>query len=295
MRRKNTKFTEERELEIIKLYTKELLTKVELGKIFNCPHAAIDKILLKLNIPKRKNTDRDRFLNHNYFQNLDTEAKVYFAAFIIGDGNIYKATDQRIINNWKANICIELQEQDGYILEIFKQELNSKNRVRTKPIRKGSNLHCAFKVSSDKIAEDLFKIGITAKKSLTINIDNILDFIPKEFLGAFIRGLVDSDGCIQLKYHEKSKKVIRSFDIAGSISVCSMAKKILCQELNLSNESVRIYKQGNIYRLKVSQCLALFKIRDFLYKDARVFLTRKKEIFDKLDEFGPIRLKSCRP
>lgn len=137
-----------------------------------------------------------------------------------------------------------------------------------------------FRVTSKKIIQDLMKLNCMPKKSLTLTFP---DFLPEEYKSHFMRGYFDGDGTIYManinsrgytykKYH---------FAIIGTKEFCEFYLKEL---INIGISGYAIHKEKrtkeNVYHFRVSRQEDVLKIYEFFYKDATIFLERKKAKFD---------------
>lgn len=124
---------------------------------------------------------REYNYNEHYFSNINSYDKAYFLGFIGSDGCIFNPNDTR-----QSIIKITIQNQDKRILETFKEKLDS-----TKPVYSGDK-YSTFELSSDIMAKDLTKIGLSYKKTYK----NCIAEVDREYMPDLIRGYFDGDGTI---------------------------------------------------------------------------------------------------
>lgn len=200
---------------------------------------------------------------HNYFETIDTEAKAYFLGFIMADGCVSIRKDSQNC------LSIEIRDYDKYILEKFKEEIKTDNIIEN------TRKDCVrLRIHSNKIFEDLAKFNIVPDKCHKHNSCVILD---EPYMKHFIRGLFDGDGWV---YNRKNNKL--SFGICGTYESMDSIKKYLIKTLNLSNVKTGKY-YGKVPFFLFSNQKDIKKIYDYLYEDATIFLTRKKEKFDRIN------------
>lgn len=126
------------------------------------------------------------FFNHNFFSQIDSHEKAYWAGFWAADGNIYKN---------KPAIQIRLAASDIHHLYKFCDAIGlSRSKVAIynhgqNNMYQGAHLH----IDSQQMKTDLIKLGITPNKSLTFNGVKNLD---RKFLDSFLLGYLDGDGTI---------------------------------------------------------------------------------------------------
>jgi hypothetical protein len=207
----------------------------------------------------KRNSDRIGF-NENYFDNIDSEDKAYFLGLFFADGCVK--------NN---SISIGLVEKDIYILKEFQKYLGlDMNFYKNKKRKESHQEFYYFSIKNLKICSDLKKYGVTSRKSLTLKFP---DNLPDDLLHHFLRGLFDGDGCVSMTPNKYVK-----FSFVGTEDICLNFMKILVKECNLKTNSLVRASESNTFRFAYSG-KSCQKIKDFLYKDSTLFLTRKKEKF----------------
>lgn len=208
-----------------------------------------------------KSTKYQSKLNDNYFSEINNNTKAYLLGILYADGHIRKRKD-------KLFCGLGLQKQDSYILELFKSELECSYKVR---IEKNQS---KIEVQSQKLVEDLIKLGITYQKSRgTLNFPPI-DF---EYYNSFILGFFDGDGTISV--NEVNKKI--------QIAMCCTYKPFLerIQEiLNKNNIRTNIYisrrslinsKHLDLYSLHILDMESKSNFIKYIYKNSNNYLIRK--------------------
>ena len=102
--------------------------------------------------------------------------------------------------------------------------------------------------------------------------------LKHEYLHHFMRGYFDGDGCIsKCSLVNKRKVVQKSFNILGTFNFINAYKIILEKNCNINCN--KICKKGNIYSISYSGNVIINNIYNFLYKDATIYLERKKYKF----------------
>lgn len=195
--------------------------------------------------------------NKQFFNNINTEEKAYWAGFIAADGNIRKDF---------LKMRIELNIQDYSHLEKFRKSIEGNNPIK-ESIRP-NNHSCYIDVNCKEFCLALNKLGITPKKSLTLKIN--FDLIPKELRQHFIRGYFDGDGSIN-NYQRENKNYLE-----WEISFVS-SKEFLTQILKELNKKRNFYSCGNNFRMCFKAKEDIKDILKYLYKDATIYMDRKIE------------------
>lgn len=266
----------EQELEICRLYTKDKLSSNEIRKLFNISVGTVIKTLERYNIKRVKNSPknikkssyRKYNLNEDYFTMIDSNDKAYFLGLIIADGTIsYGRT---------SILSIGLQEEDSYILEKLKKNLDFEGSIRL--IKKSKSCRKDLKsisICSKKLVESLIKHGIIPNKTHFTYFPDI----PEEFYSHFIRGVFDGDGSIVLDPRGRQNL---TFSIAGTEVLISKIQEILIENCDLNKTKLATSKQTkDTFRvMNYSGNFICKRIYEYLYKNAESFLTRKKEKFE---------------
>ena len=200
--------------------------------------------------------------NKKFFNKIDTEEKAYWAGFIAADGNIRKDF---------LKMRIELNIRDYSHLEKFKKSIEGNNPI--KEAIRPNNHSCYIDVNYKEFCSALNELGITPKKSLTLQIK--FELIPRELRNHFIRGYFDGDGSIN-KYQRGNKEKPE-----WEISFIS-SKFFLEQILKELNKEKKLYSCGNNFRISFKAKQDIKDIINYLYNNATIYMNRKKE---KANEF----------
>jgi len=258
--RKLHELTQEEVLEIIenrlsKIPEREILLKY---KISSRQYSN----LLKQNGIKRNFKISKYKFNENYFEIIDTEDKAYFLGFIVADGSV----------NSTSNV-VQITQKAPYILNEFKRYIDYEGDV----IKTKSRTTYDIKVSSFKMKQDLIKIGIVNNKTRIIKYPSI----PVDLESHFMRGVFDGDGCISLRTDKRDNQQRGQFNIcSGSLEFIQEYYNRLVKYCDLSGKNKIRCPKGSYYVIDWGGLSDIEKIYDFLYKDATVYLRRKKETFD---------------
>lgn len=133
--------------------------------------------------------------NHNYFEQINTEAKAYILGYIIADGSIIKE-ERKNRTSTIDRVQFQCQKEDVEILELIKREIAPQNKITTivsKTINKKDTVR--LRLASKKIVSDLINLySISPRK--TYDKTFRMPSIPEEFKKAFIVGFMDGDGSI---------------------------------------------------------------------------------------------------
>jgi hypothetical protein len=197
-------------------------------------------------------------VDENYFENLNTEDKNYWYGFILADGHIREQDNM---------LQIDLNNKDIEILIKFKEHIKFEGNIEPNNKRQSVKI----RIFSEKIFNDLIKLGCIQDKTRKLE---FLKIIKNEFIHHFLRGYFDGDGCIYGKSHNIQ------FKIYSTLIFNLKYQQILIEKLNLN--ITKINKRKGCYSLSYSGRKQIKKIYDFLYKDATIYLNRKKIKFENI-------------
>ena len=261
------------ESEIITLYNSGL-SSIKIAKQLNCSDSYIRKVLKKNNILMRSNKiyRTTQQFNENFFEKIDTEKKAYWLGFLYADGNVIKRKNQYLI---------QLRVNDKEVIDYFIRDING-NMTPKEYLSMYKKPYYGVFLTSKKMFNDLCKHGCIPNKS------SILKFpltVPKNLIWHFIRGYFDGDGSVYLlqKKWIKTPKTNPTICYNTQIGISFNGTWEFLTELN---KILKIHMSKE--RRRTTNCWILRSsdknvIEDFscrLYKNASVWLPRKKEIFD---------------
>lgn len=241
---------------------------------FSSPHSIL-KVLRMNNIPIRSRAGYRQEYKEDFFEVIDLESKAYFLGLLITDGYVILREKEHS----QPTIGIELHSNDIHILQTFKKELESPNKVETSRQRKDGRIHSRFRIHSSIMANSLKKYGVVPNKTQT----TFLPFLETGMMPHLIRGILDGDGWIQSKGIKKGSK--------RRIGFCSASEQFIYQLRGFLNKELGTYlikvqkrKKDKSYLYQLLFCgeKDVNTIINYLYKDATVYLTRKHDLIKDL-------------
>lgn len=201
--------------------------------------------------------NRKYALDETYFDSIDTEEKAYMLGFIYADGcNFPEGT----------RVIISLHEKDRIILDKFKILLGYSRPLGYRTSKKSSPQYY-LTISSKKISEKMTELGVVKAKSKILTFPKWLN---SAMYSPFIRGYFDGDGCITGQKEQK-------WSVVGTKEFLEKVQEILIKELQIGNPKLRFFR--NIYYLEYKGRRQINKIKNWMYKDATIFLERKYNKF----------------
>ena len=260
---------EELKNQIIKFYLSKPMTLKEVADKFNLSNPTICKILK--NIPRYSKAKLNNpNLQENFFKIIDTEEKAYFLGLLIADGNVFQDGTGR-----QSSISLTLNQEDIYILNKFKEILITNTSITN------DNRGCSqIAIRSNIMANDLAQYGVVPRKSAFTYLPNN---IPDNLMNHLIRGIFDGDGSIQAKLNKKDtqNRFLHSFSFCGTHRLMEDISNYCFKNIKLNiYPKVYNYADKNLSDIKIQNIKDMYLFGEWLYKDATIYLIRKKEIYD---------------
>ena len=205
-------------------------------------------------------------VDDTFFENVDTESKAYWLGFLYADGYVRKKHDG-------GQLKLKLKQTDKNHIELFKCHIKSEHKItdNTETLKKNGKEYIShnstLSVYNLKIVNDLINLGCVECKTQKIRFPDI----NSNLVHHFIRGYFDGDGCIHK--HKNYENVFHISIISNNNFCCDLFDII---------KMGMIHEHENYSILHINKISDIKKFRDIIYKDASVFLERKKIIFDKI-------------
>lgn len=213
-------------------------------------------------------------LNEDYFETIDSREKAYFLGLLAADGCIHKPIPKKR----HIRIALVLKIEDKYIIESFAKAIDFTGNVRVNTIRTGKyagHQYGCIVFTSDKMANDLAKYGITNNKSIRMN---FYPNIPTQYDEDFIRGYFDGNGSVFIsnEKHWKTKKItpVIHFRFCGPQNLLSTIKEKLGVKGTLTKE-----RNSFVYDLHCKRNVQANIFFNKIYADTNLYLKRKYDVF----------------
>lgn len=210
---------------------------------------------------------RNTSVNCHFFDTWSPEMS-YILGYIYADGCISKNL---------RTLAFGCQSRDRHLLGDIRKIMRSKHRIApTKVLSKRTGrttVAAKLYMPNKRLVQGLVSLGVRPAKS---KLDLPLPLIPSGMLSHFVRGFFDGDGCIwwdkrRLRYY---------FILMGTKSFLNQITDRIHEEVGVFRPSVFLRKGREALFLSNWQSRReVRKIRDWLYKDATIFLKRKKDKF----------------
>lgn len=184
--------------------------------------------------PKAKPKIKKEFpwkVNQSFFETW-SEEMAYVLGFIVADGAVF--------TNPRGSQYLAFYSTDREIIEKIRTAMNSNHRIGARPRPIGHKTLFVLQLGSKKFVAQLRKFGIIQNKSLVIRIPKS---IPEKYLGHFVRGYFDGDGCIYFRKHKSKDRKNPRWVLSTRFS--SGSKELL---EDLKERLSQYVKSGGIYR-----------------------------------------------
>lgn len=201
---------------------------------------------------------RIKKVDKSIFERIDTEEKAYWLGFLYADGYV---SDK--------GVELTLKAEDLKHIEKFKAFMKSEHKISYK---KNTNAY-RICITSQEIAQDLINLGCAQCKSLTLTFPS-KEQVPEYLIHHFMRGYFDGDGCIA--YGQGQYRL----SILGTSEFLDKYEDYILNILNRTNRNKRRYN-GQALSIQYAGTEQVYKIYNFLYKDATIYLNRKYNKFLK--------------
>lgn len=209
--------------------------------------------LKKLGLDKKLIT-----FNEHFFHEVDDEQKAYWLGFIMADGCVSRTH--------RDKLAIVAAIKDAHHLLKWHKAINSSLRLYDRGDGAVTSQHY-----STAMCNDLERYGCVPRKSLILQFPEI----NERLLHHFVRGYFDGDGSVGLKNKKQATPQLR-------VSFVGTANFLESLSLLIGTTNV-LRPTGNN---KLTKCLEIAgnkkaqAIYEWMYKDATVWLERKREVFD---------------
>jgi len=257
-------FWEKEKDNMYNMHVIEKMSSAKISKYYDCGSDTILRWLRYFDIytgKERSNSFYD--LNTDYFTSVATETNAYILGYILADAHVG--------HNALMFACVKSDEN---ILHQIKKELEYSGDIKYKDNNALLNITCK------KICDDLINIGFNNRKSYYVNIEKILESIPKELERYFIRGMFDGDGSFRIYKYPYFKKHTYHLGYTGTYDVVMYI-------YNMFNLHTKIVKEGNVCYTCVTSCRSdINTILDYLYKDANIYIDRKYRMYIKFKDIN---------
>lgn len=250
------------------VFTQDYLQKqyVELGrsvlsiaKEHSCQRRIVEKWMARHDIQKRRWAYP---VNETYFDEW-TENSAYILGYTMADGHIRAP---------KRSLHYHIQSKDIEILEFIRDELAPES-----PIRDCKNGSIELGISSIYLCDKLAEYNIVPQKSCKEH----LPFVPWQYRGHYLRGLMDGDGTLGYYVCKKRTNARISFNLySGGPEFLEEVRS----ELGKGYGNVYTYPCGKYlsHRWCVFRKDDAMELMGEMYDQGGFSLSRKRKVYEKV-------------
>jgi intein-encoded DNA endonuclease-like protein len=231
-----------------------------IAQTLNMSKGKVQKYLRNNGITLRDISECQRMysMNHEFFNSIETESQAYWLGFITADGCVS--------HSHTLSIVLAIKDRDHIIKFSRAIESNHPIKDRLKDKYPTTGLQC----NSLPMSISLERFGIHQNKGETVAWPSL----PSELYRHYLRGLSDGDGSFSIA--KKINQIL--FGLISSPSLINSCRVSLIDTIGISMH-IDVPKRSP--RMRVLRCAGnrkLFPFVNYLYEDATVFLTRKRDI-----------------
>lgn len=287
MKEKQRRLSHQERVELFRLFETGNYTGKQLSGIFSISDVAINGLLRRNGYQAKSQSELQRKypIQEIFFDDINTEEKAYILGLLYADG--WNQTERN-------SVSLSLKEADKEILDKVTsliqptkplKYINTSNQRKNLGFENSQNQYRLI-IANKHISQRLVELGCGKAKTHNLTFPTE-EQVPSHLIRHFVRGYFDGDGSVS---GDKQKQ----FCFVGTIDFLLPLQQILVKELNFSKTKLdRRHKDidNNIRSLRycgVNQCITF---RDWLYKDATIYLERKKNIFDSYISFERVQRK----
>ena len=214
--------------------------------------------------------------NQGFFSKWSS-SMAYVLGFFAADGNMLKSK--------QGAFYIGFYSSDRDVIVMIRDILGSNHAIGRKAARRPTHKdQYRLQIGSKTIFDRLIELGFTPKKSLTL----IMPDVPAEFVGDFVRGYFDGDGCV---YFKKLKFADRKRPrwILQAIFTCGNKRFLIdflseLRRRGIKGGSIRNKLRGFDLLLSHKDSLAIYKLMYHNAPATDLYLRRKYVIFRRAIE-----------
>ncbi|MBX0330618.1 hypothetical protein K2Z83_23450 [Oscillochloris sp. ZM17-4] len=203
-------WTEAEEQLLRELYPDLNNSREEIARKLGRTWKAIQHKIHELGISHTRERNNPCQVRRDYFKVIDSEEKAYWLGFIAADGCVY-------IGGRQHTLSIALQRRDRHWLERFRDIIAPCAKITDNA---GPN-SSALSIGSQELIHDLITLGITPRKSLTLEWPRV----PEPFEMPFLLGYFDGDGSLMQRPGRKAGQY--QWHLLGTLSFLTSARDSL--------------------------------------------------------------------
>lgn len=238
--------------------------KAAVAKLLSISEGTVGHVLDRLNTEGWSNLRREKRIRRsdgiNPFEK-ESWIKYYLLGYVVGDGSI--SYERKYLDTSREVCEFSISSKDKDHLEKIQKIINGGSIRDYRSCNNGA-AWSKFRIMSFDIVQSLRKLGVLQSKSKKDTYYNI----PDKYTSPFLLGLLDSDGTVS---ENGSYLTVAWFGRASYLSRFVGWKGLIMS---------MTYQEQDLVRLNVRKDNEILKrLYDTLYKDAILFLDRKRDKF----------------
>lgn len=243
-------------------------TCAQIASTLGVDGSTVNLWLKKAGVPRRS-SGRLYLAREDFFDRVDTEVKAYLLGLLFADGCNHRS---------ERSGTVSLDLLDRELVELARDALYP-NRDMPIKVRERQGMVPVFclRVGSYRLSDAPSNLGMVPRKSL------VLEFptqVPDALLVHFIRGYFDGDGCLTRSRDRNSNGFLRfSWRMLGTPQFLSKVQEVLTASVGVRSS---IRRNRSVSELYVSGNRQVLRVTEWLYKNATVFLQRKRNTHQEL-------------
>jgi hypothetical protein len=192
----------------------------------------------------------------------------YTVGFAMADGNVEDNGKQRYLR---------LASVDRCVIDAIANAIDHRGNITTMRSTQFPNAAPCYslKLCHAELPAIVAQYGLVPRKSLIAEMPDV----PQEYLGHYVRGVLDGDGCV--KWTNKGKLVRRptAYFYSGSERfLLALSSALEC--MGMSHRPVIKMQCGNIFYFAYHSCDVVTRLYSLMYTGAgNLFLPRKRDRF----------------
>lgn len=206
------------------------------------------------------------------------EEEAYILGFLYADGFI----TGRNKNGKYYSVGATISEKDAQLIDNIRRVFDQAgyvSHVKAKSVTTDRKIYntTAWRIGNVELVGNLRRLGISENKTYEQS-SFVFDNVPDQLKHHFVRGYFDGDGSI---YHPKNSNKHSIKIISLNANLIKSIDRWLLQNCNLTIKTDHHFQfqDGKYPRISHNGNPNCIKIRDVLYRDATIFLQRKRDIF----------------
>lgn len=223
-------------------------------------HISICSALERQGIKQRNKSERNRLykLNPHIFDSLDNEQSAYWHGFIYADGCLQR----------NKSLAIALSVKDKEHIDKFKMFAESESPIKINIDQSGGWVSAKIELTDKHLGKQLTRTGIVTGRLYP---EKIFSAIPDNMFCHWFRGFFDGDGSAR-----KSQTTV----LCGDYKLLEILRGKLHDYCGTNpNLSISKHRTANLYYIYYSKTQSI-SMYNFMYKDATVWLERKRDVMD---------------